>query len=159
VSSLRSRPSFNHVGVCEEHWFANKDVCWAFVGRSPSSPTWSASRYTYKSNMKVEHGIFGITPKKCYMTGQNHVHSRFCVCVLCVCLCVLALSRGNYVFFSLGEMLFLPCSVALHNHVAAERLAQDGAQTTMATRLDVCTGQATINYWSTPKAQVVDNPI
>ena len=85
VSSLRSWLSFNHVGVCEEHWFANKDVCWAFVGRSPSSSTWSASRYTCKSNMKVEHGIFGITPKKCYMTGQNHVHSRFCVCCVCVC--------------------------------------------------------------------------
>jgi hypothetical protein len=65
------------------------------------------------------------------------------VCVVCVCLCVLALSRGNY---SLGGMLFLPCSVALHNHVAAERLAQDGAQTTIPIRLAVCTGQATINY-------------
>jgi hypothetical protein len=43
-------------------------------------------------------------------------------------------------------MLFLPCSVALHNHVAAERLAQDGAQTTIPIRLAVCTGQATINY-------------
>ena len=114
MSSLRSRPSFNHVGVCEEHWFANKDVCWAFVGRSPSSPTWSASRYTYKSNMKVEHGIFGITPKKCYMTGQNHVHSRFCVCVcvVCVCLCVLALSRGFFFFFPGGDVILtLFCSI------------------------------------------------